>query len=76
MEYVKYYLLIDSNNNLVNKHKKTIITKLLTLKNKESANINYTYNEIIKECGKFEEKILNDSTYMNILEMKRGKNEN
>lgn len=76
LEYIKYYLLIDNNNQLVNKHKKTIITKLLTLKNQKSANDKYTYEEIIKECGKFEQMILKDSSYIKILEIKWGKNEN
>ena len=77
IEHIKWNLLIPNKKTLINKHKKTIIIKLLTLNDeqKNSYHNNYSYEEIIKECGKFEKIISQDKNYINILKMKWGKNE-
>ncbi|MBR3348337.1 MAG: hypothetical protein IKG36_02885 [Mycoplasmataceae bacterium] len=77
IEHIKWNLLIPNKKTLINKHKKTIIIKLLTLNDeqKNSYHNNCSYEEIIKECGKFEKIISQDKKYINILKMKWGKNE-
>lgn len=77
IEHIKWNLLIPNKKTLINKHKKTIIIKLLTLNDeqKNSYHNNCSYQEIIKECGKFEKIISQDKNYINILKMKWGKNE-
>ena len=77
IEHIKWNLLIPNKKTLINKHKKTIIIKLLTLNDeqKNSYHNNCSYQEIIKECGKFEKIISQDKKYINILKMKWGKNE-
>lgn len=76
IEHIKWNLLIPNKKTLINKHKKTIIIKLLTLNDeqKNSYHNNCSYQEIIKECGKFEKIISQDKNYINILKMKWGKN--
>lgn len=76
LEYIKYFLLIDSDEKKINQHRKTIITKLLTLKNNKSMNNNYSYEEIIKECGQFEKKLIEDEIFMKILQIKWGNTNN
>ena len=77
IEHIKWNLLIPNKKTLINKHKKTIIIKLLTLNDeqKNSYHNNCSYQEIIKECGKFEKIISQDKNYINILKMKWGKDE-
>lgn len=76
LEYIKYFLLIDSDEKKINQHRKTIITKLLTIKNNKSMNNNYSYEEIIKECGQFEKKLIEDEIFMKILQIKWGNTNN
>ncbi len=76
LEYVKYFLFIESNEKKINQHRKTIITKLLTLKNNKSMNENYTFYEIKKECGEFEKKLMQDEIFINILNAKWGNKKN
>ena len=69
IEYIKMMILVKSDEDLVNVHRNTILIKLLALNNneKKSFNKNYTYAEVMKECGKFEEVISKDKKYIELI---------
>lgn len=73
MNYSSKMLLLDSKDKMIDQHRKTIIIKLLTLNQKNSVHNGYSYEEIIKECGRYEENILKNKEIMNMLIMKWGK---
>lgn len=74
IDYIKIVLLIDSRNSLINKHRNTVLIKLLSLNSNTSISPNYSYDEIIKETGKFEKTLFEDKKYMKLLENILGGN--
>ncbi len=75
LEHSKYNLLVNNKNKKINDHRKTIIIKLLTASNKKSVHNDYSFEEIYKEFGKYEEILLEDEKFIKILKILWGKNE-
>lgn len=73
LEHSKYNLFLISKNSLTNIHRKTIIIKLLSLYHNQSFHKNHSYEEIKKECGKYEELLLKDKKFIELLDKKWGK---
>lgn len=71
IEHSKYTLLIPHTDDLVNKHRNTEIIKLLVISNKNDKqllnHLQCSYEEILKECGRYEEIVLSDKKYIKII---------
>lgn len=66
LELSKYMILCPHKDKLVNKHRKTILIKLLMLidNEKNHTHRNLSRDEIIKECGEYEKWLLTDKKYI------------
>lgn len=67
---IKWNLLKIDSSDLINQHRNTIIIKLLYADNENNINknlVNVSFEEIKKECGKFEEIIIQDKQFVEII---------
>lgn len=83
LDYIKFSILIDTNNESTNIYRNTIIIKLLylidssILDNKTFTtrlNKTITFSDIEHEIGKFEQNIIKDKKYVEIIKILWGKN--
>lgn len=78
LEHIKYTLFIESDK-LVNKHRNTILIKLLSLNDKENINfslLDLTYDDVLKECGNFENLLSKDIEYIKLIKKIWGQQKN
>lgn len=83
LDFIKFSILIDTNNESTNIYRNTIIIKLLylidssILDNKNFTtrlNKTITFRDIKNEIGKFEKNIIKDEKYVEIIKILWGKN--
>ena len=83
LDFIKFSILIDTNNESTNIYRNTIIIKLLylidssILDNKNFTtrlNKTITFRDIENEIGKFEKNIIKDKKYVEIIKILWGKN--
>lgn len=83
LNFIKFSILIDTNNESTNIYRNTIIIKLLylidssILDNKNFTtrlNKTITFRDIENEIGKFEKNIIKDEKYVEIIKILWGKN--
>lgn len=83
LDFIKFSILIDTNNDSTNIYRNTIIIKLLylidssILDNKNFTtrlNKTITFRDIKNEIGKFEKNIIKDKKYVEIIKILWGKN--
>ena len=69
IEHIKYSLFLQDNQELVNKHRNTILIKLLTITDHEKQNFlaKCSREEILKECGEFEKILASDVRYIELV---------